>query len=44
MMNWHIVDYYRHRCLMAAGKREFLARWFWYTQAELEVDPNWKAP
>jgi hypothetical protein len=43
-MNWHVVAYYRNLCRMAADRREYLAQWLWYTQAELEADPNWKAP
>jgi hypothetical protein len=43
-MNWHVVEFYRYKCLMAYHQREHLSCWFWYTLAELEADPNWKAP
>jgi len=44
MMNWHVVEYYRLKSWMASDRREFVSQWFWYIQAELEADPNWKAP
>jgi hypothetical protein len=43
-MNWHVVEYYRFKCLMAYHRHEVLAQFFWYTQAELEADPTWEAP
>jgi hypothetical protein len=43
MMNAHVALYYRLRCLQAAEQRNYLAQWFYYTLAELEIDPDWKS-
>lgn len=41
-MNAHVQLYYRLLCLKAAAERRPLAQLYWYTQAMLEVDPEWK--
>lgn len=41
-MNAHVALYYRLLCLKAESERRPLAQLYWYTQAMLEADHEWK--
>jgi hypothetical protein len=41
--NWHVVEYYRFLCRYHAWRGDFFRQWWYYSQAELEANPNWKS-